>query len=94
MTPSVPNVGQVLTVDLPGERIRVTVGEIVDPDHFRAKIDMAPLGKSGHKYKLNDVVLFRRTSGQIGDTWEAVDEDRMLLDRLKKVADLNNVWSS
>jgi len=83
MTPAIPETGKTMTVHLPGEIIRVTVGEVVDNDSFRAVIMMAPLGKT-HTYKLGDSVLFRRMPGQIGDTWDAVDENKTLLDRLRR----------
>lgn len=86
MNHAVLKLGDTMTVDLPGERIRVTVGDVVDDDSFRAVIMMAPMGKS-HSYKIGDTVLFKRVAGQIGDTWEAVDENRALLDRLRKEAD-------
>lgn len=87
MNHAIPKVGDSLTVDLPGERIRVTVGEIVDEDRFRSKIAVATTNNKAHSYKIGDEVLFERREGQIGDTWEAIDETKLLLDRLRRQAD-------
>lgn len=64
--------GITITADLPGERIRVVVTEVLDDGRLMAQIPTAPMGKT-HQYKMGDVIPFERRQGALGDEWKAVD---------------------
>jgi hypothetical protein len=63
------SLGQLLTVQLPNERTRAEVTEVVDQDNIKAKLVITPMSKS-HMYQLNQTLPFHRISGVMGDRWE------------------------
>ncbi len=62
-------VGQLLTVQLPDERTRGEVVEVIDQDHIRAKLIITPMSKT-HSYRLGQSPHFHRVKGDMGDKWE------------------------
>ena len=61
--------GQLLTVQLPNERTRAEVTEVIDQDNIKARLIITPMSKS-HIYQINQILPFHRISGEMGDKWE------------------------
>lgn len=68
-----PNVGDNLTLTLPGEALRATVVRIVDEDHVMAEIISQPMTR-GHMFRLGDVVGCTREARLWGEQWTAQDD--------------------
>lgn len=71
-----PNVDDYLIVQLPGERVRAVVREIVkkDKDAVLVELVSAPMAK-GHSYQKGDIVAARRRKDTFGqDEWAAVND--------------------
>lgn len=65
----VPQIGEVITVTLPGEIIRAEVVRILDDDNIVCKLQQ-PMAKS-HSFHKNDLVNFHRAKGFMREHWEA-----------------------
>lgn len=65
---SVPKIGQLLSVTLPGEILRAEVVDVIDDDHIVCKIAQ-PMAKS-HNYQAGQNVRFRRSMGLVREFWE------------------------
>lgn len=71
MSPFVPQVDGDLTVVLPGETMRAVVIRVVDRNTVIVKIGQ-PMTKT-HNFQLGDLVGCRRTSGLLGESWQAIE---------------------
>lgn len=71
-----PQVGHVITLDLPGERIRAEIQGVVSDDAVVAKIVGTPVAKTPHGYQRNDTVCCRRGVAEgIGtECWQVISE--------------------
>jgi hypothetical protein len=66
-----PREGQMLVVDLPGERLRTEVVRVVNPDVVIVELAWQPMAKT-HQYGLGDMVPVRRDHGPLGEeVWRA-----------------------
>lgn len=76
-----------LIAQLPGERLRAIIRQVVTPDAVIVEITSIPLTKS-HTYKRGDYVACRRNKGVGMEEWKAVEEQRIsiqdLVDKEKK----------
>lgn len=68
----IPAPGTMLTVDLPGERLRAQVTSVYDQDTVFVVIGQ-PLTKN-HTYRKDDLITCLRTQTDLGEIWEAMDE--------------------
>lgn len=68
-----PKVGTILTIDLPGERVRAPVVTVYDGDHVFVELDSAPMSRT-HQYRIGDRVLVQRRDAMMGQSWEVMDE--------------------
>lgn len=66
-----PKVDDLLTIQLPGEKIRATVKRIIDNDAILVELTYMPMAKS-HQFKIGDVVACRRVQNVLwGESWVA-----------------------
>ncbi len=80
----IPQEGNYLTINLPGETLRAIVEKLVTPDSIIAKIASQPMAKAAHSYKMGDFVACRRQRTMMGEAWEAADERRPEVKELVK----------
>lgn len=72
-----PKKGTHLTVELPGELMRVMVLRVIDQHNAVVVIDSQPVAKT-HTYRPGDEVHVRRERGELGEVWRAVQERRVV----------------
>lgn len=69
-----PQVGTVTTVDLPGERTRAEIVNVVADDAIIARLQSFTVSRE-HRYKKGDLVPCRLVMGPMNQKiWQAVDE--------------------
>ncbi len=73
-----PQIGHVLTVELPGERIRAEVKGVVSDDACVCVLLTIPTGKTPHGWQKGDTVCVRRDVNWMGsECWTAISEREM-----------------
>lgn len=73
----VPQVDAQIIVELPGERTRATVIEMIDDNTLVAELTSIVMGKS-HVYRTGMTVPVQRKKSPLeGDIWEVIDEMKM-----------------
>lgn len=68
-----PNIGDLLVVTMPGETVRVPVMKVIDRDTVFVSFDVQTVSRQ-HSYRRGDIVPVRRTIGELGESWHAIDE--------------------
>ena len=70
-----PEVGQLITVELPDERTRAEIIKVISETAVLAKISQFTTASKSHPYKKGDVVGAQLKPGNLGQiAWIAVDE--------------------
>lgn len=69
----IPVAGDIVTVDLPGEKLRATVVRMIDDDTLLAEITGTPFMRS-HMFRAGDIIACRRSYSVLGETWKAEDD--------------------
>lgn len=71
----VPQRGDIVTVDVPGESLRVMVNKPMGPDRFIGTLMNAPISK-GHSYRKDDLISVRRGMDSLGvkEAWVVISE--------------------
>lgn len=74
----VPKEGDYIIVDLPGERTRATVVEMLNEDTMVVELTSIVMGKS-HVYRTGHVIPVQRAKSDLdrADKWEVIDEQEM-----------------
>lgn len=82
-----------LIAQLPGERLRAIIRQVVTPDAVIVELTSIPLAKS-HTYKRGDYVACRRNHVMGTEEWKAVEDQRIsiedLVEKEIKVVKLRN----
>lgn len=76
-----PEEDKYLIINLPGERLRAIIRRVVTNDAVIVEVTSIPLAKS-HQYKRGDYVACRRDDTEYGESWRAVEEQRISVDEL------------
>lgn len=81
----VPALGSALVISLPGETVRATVARVVNPHTVFVELGAPLLNPArAHNYRAGDIVCAERSSNELGELWEAVDERRLAAAAPKK----------
>jgi len=74
-----PKKGDQLTVQLPGEVLRVTVARVPNRDSAVVVMDAMPMTRA-HPYKMGDEVLVHRTATPLGEAWMTDETPRVVVE--------------
>jgi endonuclease YncB( thermonuclease family) len=73
-----PALGTGLVVSLPGETVRATVARVVNRHTVLVELTPPLLNPAKlHHYRIGDIVCCHREQGELGETWQAIDERRL-----------------
>lgn len=84
----VPQVGNTLTITLPGEVLRAVIQKVVTPNSVIAQIISQPMAKS-HSYAKDGIIACRRQKTMFGEQWEVVEERKVPVEELVKQEEEN-----
>ncbi len=65
-----PQVGQMLTVEIPGERIRAPIVRVLDSETVVIEVQTPPMARAG-VFRVGDIGIAKRSSSELEDFWFA-----------------------